>query len=65
MFYNLGSLHDTVNKAVIKLREGLKTNVKDALDAATLSQTQAGSGELSQLASFCFEIDVYHVNVFD
>lgn len=44
VFYNLGSLVSTVNEVVNKVRDNLKSGVKEALDPNTLSQVQANAG---------------------
>lgn len=44
MFYNLGSLVNTVNEVVNKVRDNLKNGVKEALDPNTLSQAQSNAG---------------------
>ena len=44
MFYNLGSLVNTVNEVVNKVRDSLKNGVKEALDPNTLSQAQPNAG---------------------
>ena len=44
VFYNLGSLVNTVNEVVNKVRDNLKNGVKEALDPNTLSQAQPNAG---------------------
>ena len=44
VFYNLGSLVSTVDEVVNKVRDNLKSGVKEALDANTLSQVQPNAG---------------------
>ncbi|KAJ7354882.1 Conserved oligomeric Golgi complex subunit [Desmophyllum pertusum] len=44
VFYNLGSLVSTVNEVVNKVRDNLKSGVKEALDPNTLSQVQPNAG---------------------
>ncbi len=44
VFYNLGSLVSTVSEVVNKVRDNLKSGVKEALDPNTLSQVQPITG---------------------
>lgn len=44
VFYNLGSLVNTVNEVVNKVKDNLKNGVKEALDPNTLSQAQSNAG---------------------
>lgn len=44
VFYNLGSLVNTVDEVVNKVRDNLKNGVKEALDPNTLSQAQPNAG---------------------